>query len=77
MAWEQYLLIWVDQINRIKELFPHIEPAALDRFRGNIDHFAAYLADTHDLTFREGMAAIEDRLLIGVQNPLLSLQAAE
>lgn len=63
MTWKDLLLEWHDQIDRLAELFPHADPCALVRFRGNRAFLAEYIADTHDLTLSEGQEAVELRLL--------------
>ena len=65
MQWDAFLADWRDQIDRVHTLFPMTDPCALSRFRGNRLRLAEYIADAHDLTLREGMEAIETRLLPG------------
>ena len=63
MTWRDLLLDWQGQLDRLAELFPHADPEALARFRGNRALLAEYIADTHELTLAEGYEAIEMRML--------------
>lgn len=63
MTWSDILQDWHGQLERLHSLFPHADPAALARFRGNKHLLAEYIADTHDLTQAEGAEAIELRLM--------------
>jgi len=63
MAWKQLFENWAHALPRIVALYPHVDPVALQRFRGNRSLFVAYLAATHDLTLREAEEAVEDMLL--------------
>ena len=68
MTWRDLLQNWHGQLDRLAEIFPHADPSALVRFRGNRDLLAQYIADTHDLTFAEGIEAVEMRLLPGARS---------
>ncbi|WP_116131795.1 hypothetical protein [Tropicimonas sp. IMCC34043] len=63
MTWSDILTEWTDHLAQLGQIFPHADAAALARFRGNKLLLAEYIADTHDLTFREGLEAVEMRLL--------------
>ncbi|PRY26276.1 hypothetical protein CLV78_101371 [Aliiruegeria haliotis] len=76
MTWRDLLMDWHDHIDRVADIFPHADPCALVRFRGNRELLAEYIADTHDLTPAEGIEAVELRLLPGAQ-PVPRLIAAE
>ncbi|MFD0979871.1 hypothetical protein [Tropicimonas aquimaris] len=65
MTWSDILQDWHGQLSRLHDLFPHADPVALARFRGNKRLLAEYIADTHDLTEAEGAEAIEWRLMPG------------
>ncbi|SDI46089.1 hypothetical protein [Aliiruegeria lutimaris] len=76
MTWGDLLENWHCQIECLVACFPHADPEALVRFRGNRDLLAEYIADTHELTLAEGFEAIEMRLLPCVSRPA-DLLAAE
>lgn len=63
MTWSDILTDWNGQLARLQIIFPHADVAALARFRGNKRLLAEYIADTHDLTYAEGVEAVEMRLL--------------
>ena len=63
MAWKQLFENWADALPKIVGLYPHVDPVALQRFRGNRTLFVAYLAATHDLTLREADEGVNDMLL--------------
>lgn len=65
MTWRDLLQDWHGQLDRLATLFPHADPCALVRFRGNKTLLAEYIADSHDLTLAEGMEVLEMRLLQG------------
>ena len=67
MTWRDLLQDWHGQLDRLAETFPHADQSALVRFRGNRDLLAQYIADTHDLTYAEGIEALDMRLLPGAQ----------
>ena len=67
MTWRDLLDDWHGQLARLAELFPHADPEALIRFRGNRALLAEYIADTHELTLAEGQEAVELRLLPGAR----------
>ncbi len=73
MTWGDLLRDWHDQLETLSDLFPHADPSALARFRGNRGLLAQYIADTHDLTLEEGAEAVEMRLLPSARG--LALQA--
>ena len=79
MTWRDLLQDWQGQLERLSDIFPHADPDALIRFRGNRDLLAEYIADTHDLTLAEGHEAVELRLLPGARTDVASgrLCAAE
>lgn len=79
MTWGNLLEHWHGQVGRITEIFPHADPCALVRFRGNRDLLAQYIADTHDLTVAEGHEAIDLRLLPAARHKIFvpPLVAAE
>lgn len=62
MAWKQLFENWADALPRIMARYPHVDPVALRRYRGNRSLFVAYLAATHDLTLAEAGEAVEDML---------------
>lgn len=51
--------------------FPHLDPAAIRRFRGNLTALVEYLANTHDLTAAEARDALQDWLAYRTQGVLL------
>lgn len=63
MTWSRLLSEWRDHIPEALWLFPHLDPQALARFRGDRGLLATYLAETHDLTLSEAQDCINDRLL--------------
>lgn len=67
MTWRDLLQDWQGQLDRLAAIFPHADPEALVRFRGNKALLAAYIADTHDLTLAEGHEAVDLRLLPGAR----------
>lgn len=72
MTWSEMKSQWELHLERVAELFPHTEPKAIARFRGNPALLAEYIADTHDVTISEAIFLIEDRLLpTGARQPLL------
>ncbi|MDF1872673.1 hypothetical protein [Vannielia sp.] len=63
MAWKQLFENWAEALPRIVDLYPHVDPIALQRFRGNRSLFVAYIAATHELTLAEASDAVDDMLL--------------
>ena len=75
MTWGDLLEDWQCHVSCLVACFPHADPEALVRFRGNRDLLAEYIADTHELTLAEGHEAIEMRLLPCVSRPKALLAA--
>ncbi|MDV7144958.1 hypothetical protein R3X27_19935 [Tropicimonas sp. TH_r6] len=77
MTWGDLFRDWHGQIDTLSNLFPHADPSALARFRGNRGLLAQYIADTHELTLEEGTEAVELRLLPSARSVAQQLVAAE
>lgn len=77
MTWRDIMQHWTWHIDRFQHLFPHADAEALVRFRGNKELLAEYIANTHDLTLREGMDALEHRLMPGADGIEPRVCAAE
>ena len=73
MSWTTALMHWQDLLPGLCGRFPHLDGAAVARFRGDQHKLVHYLAETHDLTLREALELLEDWL--AYQAPA-ALQAA-
>ncbi|MEL6959325.1 MAG: hypothetical protein AAGL89_10285 [Pseudomonadota bacterium] len=60
MAWDTIMSNWPDLTDRLLKGFPHLNAAALERFRGDRLKLVAYIAETHDLTRREADEVLFD-----------------
>ncbi|MEO0936789.1 MAG: hypothetical protein AAFY38_01395 [Pseudomonadota bacterium] len=74
MSWTNMLEEWNVLMHAFVARFPHCDPAALRRFRGNRDLLVTYLADTHELTEAEACAVLTDWLAHSA--PRAAMQAA-
>lgn len=62
MPWTHVLASWPNLIEHLCNDFPHLDLAALERFRGDRSRMETYLAETHDLTLAEAAETLDDWL---------------
>lgn len=60
MSWDSVLENWMSLIDCLCKDFPHLDVAAVRRFRGDQVKLVGYLADTHELTMTEAQDALLD-----------------
>lgn len=70
MTWIPPSPDWPNLIDRLCARFPHMDGAALSRFRGDRAHLVMYLAETHDLTPREAAQALDEWLMVEPRLPV-------
>ncbi len=76
MNWTEIQKNWAEIVDLIVLYFPHTERTDLLKLDGDITSFARYLADAHDLTFKEAVEAIDFVLLLDRKLPERTAQAA-
>ncbi len=62
MPWTLAFSFWSRISPQLCRDFPHLDPAAIRRFRGNISALIEYLANTHELTLSEASEVLRDWL---------------
>lgn len=67
---------WANIVDLIVLYYPHTDHAELLKLDGDLTSFARYLADTHDLTFKEAVEAIDFVMLLDRKLPEQNAQAA-
>ncbi len=60
MPWTTVTALWPCFVETLCAHFPHFEPAAVRRFRGDRAKLVTYLAETHDLTLIEASETLAD-----------------
>jgi hypothetical protein len=60
MPWDFVFSRWASLAHSFCRDFPHLDPDAISRFRGNYRALVSYLADTHDLTHSEAANVLSD-----------------
>lgn len=63
LKWTELQRNWTANVDVIVMHFPHTERSELLKIDGDLMTFAHYLADVHELTFKEAMDAVDFMLL--------------
>jgi hypothetical protein len=66
---------WTDLTDNLLDIFPQLDRKHLQKFEGRISAFVEHLAEVHDLTRREAVATLEDRLVIPASVGVGSVQS--
>ena len=69
LNWTELQKNWADIVDLIVLYFPHTEQTELLKLDGDLTSFARYLADVHDLTFKEAVESIDFILLLDLKVP--------
>ncbi|MEO9824402.1 MAG: hypothetical protein ABJF50_08310 [Paracoccaceae bacterium] len=76
MNWTELQRNWTGLVDLIVLYFPHTDRSELLKMDGDLTSFARYLADAHELTFKEAVEAVDFVLLLDRQLPERDAQAA-
>lgn len=76
LHWSELQKNWTSVVDLIVVHFPYTERLELLKIGGDLTSFANYLADTHDLTIKEAMDAVDFVLLKKQNVPLERDKAA-
>lgn len=76
LNWTEMQKNWDEIVDLIVLYFPHTERSELLKLDGEMTSFARYLADAHELTYKEAVEAIDFVLLLDRELPLRISEAA-